>query len=120
MTRMRTWQKTNENPFVQKISSIRSGLAQERLETGSVLLIGLNEHEPLTILDGNHRFVAAALEGKVDKLRFVCGLSPKMTRCCWYRTNLFNLTRYSRNLIRHVVRHPEAELKRLFEVSGQI
>lgn len=120
MKRMKTWQRTSEDPFVQKISSIRSGLAQERFETGTVLLIGLNENEPLTILDGNHRFVAAALEGRLDKLRFLCGLSPRMTRCCWYRTNLFNLTRYGRNLIWHGVRHPEAELKRLFEVSGQI
>ncbi|MBW4038486.1 MAG: hypothetical protein HIU91_06340 [Acidobacteria bacterium] len=120
MKRMRTWHKTNDDPFVRKITSIRSGLASEKLKTGSVLLIGINEVEPMTILDGNHRFVAAALEGKMDKLRFLCGLSPNMTRCCWYRTNLSNLTRYSGNLIRHVARHPEADLKRLFEVSGQL
>jgi O-antigen/teichoic acid export membrane protein len=118
MKRIRSRQKTNEDPFAQKISSIRNGLSSEKLETGSVLLIGVNTSQPLTILDGNHRFVAAALEGKIDKLRFLCGLSPQMTRCCWYRTNLFNLSRYGRNLVRHLVRHPEAELKRLFEVSG--
>jgi O-antigen/teichoic acid export membrane protein len=120
MKRMRTWQKTSEDPFVQKISSIRSGLASEKFATVSVLLIGVDENGPLTILDGNHRFVAAALEGRLDKLRFVCGLSPRMTRCCWYRTNLSNLTRYGSNLIRHAGRHPEAELKRLFQVSGQM
>jgi hypothetical protein len=79
------------------------------------VLIGLNETEPLTILDGNHRFVAAVLEGKIDRLRFVCGLSPKMTRCCWYRTNLLSLMSYGKNLLQHLARHPEADLKRLCE-----
>lgn len=120
LKRIRKWQKTSEDPFLQKISSIRNGLSTEQLKTGSVLLIGVSASQPITILDGNHRFVAAALEGKISKLRFFCGFSPQMTRCCWYRTNLFNLSRYGRNLVRHLARHPEAELKRLFEVSGQI
>jgi hypothetical protein len=83
-----------------------------------VVLIGLNETEPLTILDGNHRFVAAVLEGKVHRLRFLCGLSPKMAQCCWYRTNLFTLARYGGNVLRHLIRNPQAELARLFEIYG--
>lgn len=114
---MRSWKREVETPFREKISDIRQGLADKGV-TGSVVLIGVNEKEPLTILDGNHRFVAAVLEDRVDRLRFVCGLSPNMTRCCWYKTNLFNLTRYGRNLLRHLIRHPEAELERLFEISG--
>lgn len=113
--RMRSWQRDSSDPFVEKISDIRHGFLQRESNTGSIVLIGLNETEPLTILDGNHRFVAAVLEGKVDRLRFVCGLSPKMTRCCWYRTNLLNLVSYGKNLLRHLVRRPEADLNRLCE-----
>jgi hypothetical protein len=80
-----------------------------------VLLIGLNESEPLTILDGNHRLVAAILTSPetVSKFRFLCGLSPRMTECCWYRTNVATLFRYGTNLLTHVVHDPEAELARL-------
>jgi O-antigen/teichoic acid export membrane protein len=116
--RMQRREKASADPFLVKISEIRLELSQPDSNPGSVLLIGLNETEPLTILDGNHRFVAAVLEGRVDRLRFVCGLSPSMARCCWYKTNLTNLTRYGRNLLRHLVRHPATELESLFERSG--
>jgi O-antigen/teichoic acid export membrane protein len=113
--RIRSWQREKSDRFVEKISDIRHGLSQRESNMGSIVLIGLNETEPLTILDGNHRFVAAVLEGKIDRLRFVCGLSPKMTRCCWYRTNLLSLMSYGKNLLQHLARHPEADLKRLCE-----
>jgi O-antigen/teichoic acid export membrane protein len=117
---MQEWKEPSEDPFADKIASIRREISTHDMNTGSVVLIGVNDREPLTILDGNHRFVGAALEGKLKQLKFVCGLSPHMVQCCWYKTNLFNLTRYGRNLIRHVVRHPETDLKRLFEASGQM
>jgi O-antigen/teichoic acid export membrane protein len=116
--RMRDKGRASEDPFHVKISDIRLGLSQKDASPGSVVLIGLNGMEPLTILDGNHRLMAAVLEGKVDQLRFVCGLSPAMAQCCWYKTNVINLTRYGRNLLRHLVRHPEAELESLFERTG--
>jgi hypothetical protein len=84
---------------------------------GSVVLIGLSESEPFTIIDGNHRFAAAVLEGRMHQLRFLCGLSPRMTQCCWYRTNVFTLSRYGKNLLRQITHRPEAELARLFESS---
>jgi len=46
--------------FLRKISSLRDWLSKNT-EPGAVLLIGLNESEPFTILDGNHRLVAATL-----------------------------------------------------------
>ena len=116
--RMRRSEPLSRDPFLAKIAEIRLGLAHDETSPGSVVLIGLNGNEPLTIIDGNHRFVAAVLEGRVHRLRFVCGLSPGMARCCWYRTNVLNLTRYGRNLLRHLVRHPEAELESLFERTG--
>lgn len=109
--RMRHRHASSQDPFVRKIRTMREGLFQQDLVKGAVVLIGLNETEPMTIIDGNHRFVAAVLEGRVDRLRFVCGLSPNMTRCCWYRTNPITLMLYGRNLLWNFFRRPEAELE---------
>jgi O-antigen/teichoic acid export membrane protein len=95
------------DPFSRKIREVRSRLLLDESMPGSVLLIGVNEREPLTVIDGNHRLVAAILEGKADRLRFLCGLSPRMRRCCWYRTNPFTLARYGRNLLLQMVFSPE-------------
>ena len=51
----------------------------------------------------------------VDRLRFFCGLSPKMAQCCWYQTNVTTLLRYARNMIRHFVHDPEQDLIRLLQ-----
>jgi len=112
--RLRARQEPATTPFLSKIAALRSRLGQEDSMPGALVLIGRNELMPLTILDGNHRFVAAVLEGRLDRLRFVCGLSPKMTRCCWYRTSPTTLLRYAVNLLRNFYRTPEAELARLF------
>jgi len=100
--------------FLSKIAALSDGFGLE-VDPGAVLLIGLNESEPLTILDGNHRLVAAILTSPetVPRFRFLCGLSPKMTKCCWYRTNVATLFRYGKNLLTHFVHNPEAELARL-------
>jgi hypothetical protein len=84
-----------------------------------VLLIGLDESQPVTILDGNHRLVAAILTSPqtLPRLRFFCGLSPRMTACCWYRTNVATLFRYGTNRLTHVVHDPEADLARLLQSS---
>jgi O-antigen/teichoic acid export membrane protein len=105
-------------PFSKKIEEIRGRISQDNAMPGSVLLIGLNEKEPLTILDGNHRFVAAILEGKVDRLRFLCGLSPKMTRCCWYKTNFFTLARYAINLLSHLLFYSRSARNDFSNVPG--
>ena len=115
--RLEARQDAANNPFLAKIAAIRLRLQQEESIPGSVVLIGLNESAPFTILDGNHRFAAAVLEGRTHQLRFLCGLSPKMTKCCWYRTNVLTLSRYGHNLLRQLTHRPEAELARLFESS---
>jgi hypothetical protein len=113
--RMQAGHKAPSDAFTEKIASMRSRFREDGVIPPSIVLIGLNEGGPLTIIDGNHRFVAAVMEGKLNKLRFLCGLSPNMTRCCWYRTNLLTLTRYARNLVRQLSHRPEIELARLFE-----
>ena len=101
--------------FIDKLHKISHRFDREDHGLGTVLLIGVSESEPLTVLDGNHRLMAALLRSprEVGKLRFLCGLSPNMTDCCWYRTNLMTLFRYARNVLTHSTRNPAAELGRL-------
>lgn len=70
----------------------------------TVVLIGVDEEHPVTLLEGNHRFVSALLlprEVMLRRLRLVCGFSPRMERCCWYKTDLPNLFSYTKNRIKH-------------------
>ena len=111
--RIRARQETAVDPFSRKIASICNCLVEEECRPASILLIGIDEKEPLTIIDGNHRFVAAVLSGRMHQLRFLCGLSPKMRSCCWYKTNLRTLARYAANLLAQCFQNPEAELAQL-------
>lgn len=104
--------------FFEKIAAIRYRMRGPESLSGTVLLIGTDESSPLTVLDGNHRFVAAAMEGRTDQLKFICGLTPKMIRCCWYRTNVVTLGKYAKNLLHHAATHPGNELSELFQGSG--
>lgn len=112
---IRMRQDSLDEAFVEKIRSIGERLEGNRAEFGAILLIGVSENEPLTILDGNHRLVAAMLGQPEDlrKLRFLCGLSLRMTNCCWYRTNLVTLFHYARNVLTLAMHNPAAEIARL-------
>ncbi len=117
---MRTREHAIDSTFMEKIEAIRDRLFKRDSNAGAVILIGVNESEPLTVLDGNHRLVAGLLESPnaLQKLRFLVGLSPRMSECCWYNTNFVTLLRYGRNVLTHVVRDPEAELARLLQSPG--
>ena len=95
--------KKLDRHFVSKLETTGCELQQRDERVGSILLIAENETSPLTIIEGNHR-VAAALLVSPDLLqqrfRILCGFSPRMIECCWYRTNLANLLRYARNKVR--------------------
>jgi O-antigen/teichoic acid export membrane protein len=118
--RMSRQQEADAGPFQSKITMIGNRLLQPDEDLGSVLLIGINENEPLTILDGNHRLVASMLTSpsRTERLRFLCGFSPRMTECCWYTTNFGTLCRYGRNVLMHLIRDHEAELERLLQRAG--
>ena len=106
---------SQEKLFVEeKIDDLRYNLQQEAVGK-SVLLIGKTERGPFTVLDGNHRLVAAMLASPpaLDQLQFFCGLSPKMDQCCWYQTNVVTLARYGANMVRHLARDPERDLAKL-------
>lgn len=111
------WMQSDEDEFYNKLRRM-SGPVRERSVSPTVLLIGVDTRSPLTILDGNHR-VAAAMLGQppadLENFQFICGLSPAMIRCCWYRTNVNTLSRYLTNLLRHVFYDPESDIGRFLE-----
>jgi O-antigen/teichoic acid export membrane protein len=113
---LRTRQHTLDDRFLSKIATLGEQLAQGDGEFGTVILLGINEHGPLTVLDGNHRLVASLLSSPagLSKLRFMCGFSPRMTECCWYKTNPATLMRYGKHILARAVRDPRAELERIF------
>ncbi|MFB3813607.1 MAG: hypothetical protein ACE14L_05800 [Terriglobales bacterium] len=82
----------------------------------AILLIGIDEIQPLTILEGNHRLTAAMLASPDmarRHFRFYCGFSSRMTECCWYQTNLATLYRYARNRLKILMYDREADVVEL-------
>ncbi len=106
-------EKRAEDEFFLKLQRLGQDIQRDDMDS-TVLLIGVDEHGPWTILDGNHRIAASMLAAPAavcTRFRFICGLSPKMTECCWYRTSFATLLRYGRNLVRHVAYNPESEIQ---------
>src|ERR1700751_3062627 len=90
--------------FSAKMRSVAADLRGKGVPN-SVLLIGVDERSPLTIIEGNHRMAAAMLvapEEVNQQFRFYCGLSPSMTKCCWYKTDFRSLTHYAANMLRYM------------------
>lgn len=115
--RIRLRLDSSHDDFFGKLRSLSSSV-QENLINPTVLLIGVDNTGPLTILDGNHRMAAAMLGASPDvlgRLRFICGFSPEMTRCCWYATNVNTLLRYLKNLVRYFSYDPESDIDRFQE-----
>jgi len=95
-----------QSQFLEKLKEIARDLRTSHVPD-VVLLIGTDEHHPLTILEGNHRMAAAMMtmpESAHRRFRFYCGLSPNMDTCCWHETNLRSLTRYARHTVRYMFR----------------
>lgn len=102
------------NPVLAKIRQLGQRLQSESYIPSTVLLIGLDEAKPVTILEGNHRFAAAMLVSPLiasTHFSVLCGFSPRMNECCWYHTNFSNLWRYARHRLAHLY-DPEADVKR--------
>lgn len=107
MGRIEPWVNSNtKDAFAEKLRALNTSLASAPPSCNTVLLIGMDDRSPLTIIDGNHRMAAASLspeEGVYGCFRFVCGFSPRMTECCWYQTDLSTLWRYARNYVTYVM-----------------
>jgi len=113
------WQQSPDDEFFRKLHRMTTSV-QEGTVSPTVLLIGIDSQSPLTILDGNHRMAAAMLSqppADLETFQFICGLSPSMTRCCWYRTNVNTLSRYLTNILRHIFYDPESDIGRYLETG---
>ena len=100
----------------EKLQQLRYRIATNNCPQSTILLIGLDEHRPLTILEGNHRLAAAMLvsqETVRTRFHIMCGLSPNMTKSCWYRTNFPNLFNYALHRLANVYDR-EADLRNVF------
>lgn len=100
-----------------KVDGIRafSHELARRHDPSAVVLIGIDDESPVTILEGNHRLTAALLASSrllKEQFRVYFGASPEMARCCWYGDpTLANLLRYAGKRLRHFG-NPEARLER--------
>jgi O-antigen/teichoic acid export membrane protein len=95
-----------QSRFLKKLRAIATDLRGSQVPN-VVLLIGVDEHHPLTIIEGNHRMAAAMLtmpESAHSRFRFYCGFSPNMNSCCWHNTDLRSLTRYAGHTVRYMFR----------------
>jgi hypothetical protein len=104
--------------FVVKIHWLSGRL--QHSERTSVILIGVDESHPMTILEGNHRLAAACLATPqllAQRFRVLVGFSPRMVESCWYETNLANLWRYARNRMKNLYDR-EADLERALSAAS--
>jgi len=107
------------DPAFSKIQLLRYRLQRDSVNS-SVLLIGVDEEQPLTILEGNHRLAAAMLvsPGLVHtSFRVLVGLSPHMYQSCWYDTNIPTLWNYLKNRVRNIV-DKEADVQRAVSAAA--
>jgi hypothetical protein len=111
--------KTVEEPeggkFSLKMRGVTADLGQN-LVTDSVLLIGVDEYSPLTIIEGNHRMAAAMLvdaDTVHKRFKYYCGLSPHMRQCCWYQTDFATLSKYAKNIVRYMFHDRDFFIQRI-------
>jgi hypothetical protein len=101
--------------YIAKVQALSYQLRNHR-DNSAVLLIGVDDENPVTVLEGNHR-LTAALMASLDVLqhsfRVYCGFSEHMSESCWYQTNMPNLWRYGRNRVRNLFYDRDADVERL-------
>lgn len=99
--------------FIAKVQSLSYRLRVSK-DDSSVMLIGIDDQHPLTILEGNHRLTAALLASPTllqQRFKIFCGLSPRMGESCWYETSLPNLWRYAKNRARNLMYDKDADVE---------
>jgi hypothetical protein len=116
VNRMRTVRFSgSKRNFIARVQALSDRMRTEH-DRSAVLLIGVDEQQPLTILEGNHRLTAALLADPAmfgHQFRVFCGFSPHMSRSCWYETNVPNLWRYSQNRLRNLFYDRDADVNRV-------
>lgn len=110
---------TNPAEFVRKMAAISAGSGPSA-SRGLIIFLGIDEHHPVTLLEGNHRFIASLLAPERDLLagvRQIGVFSPSMEKCCWYKTNPKTLFRCLKNRIKHYWDR-DPDVTRLLEQTG--
>jgi hypothetical protein len=108
--------------FISKVQALSYRIRAEK-DTSSVMLIGIDEKKPFTILEGNHRLTAALLGGQSlleTRFRVLCGFSENMVQSCWYETNLANLWRYGKNRLRNLFYDRDADISLVLNDAMQV
>src|ERR1700758_3855131 len=103
--------------FIAKVQALSYYLRGHE-DNSAVLLIGVDDQSPVTVLEGNHRLTAALLaspEILQGRFRVFCGFSPSMSKSCWYQTNVPNLWRYAQNRLRNLFYDADADVERLLK-----
>jgi len=108
--------------FISKVQALSYRIRSDK-DNSSIILIGIDEANPFTILEGNHRLTAALLatQGVLEhSFRILCGFSPNMAESCWYDTNLANLWRYAKNRLRNLFYDKDADVSRVIHEALQV
>lgn len=116
-----TLASSSTNNFVAKLRSLTAEFAIAP-KSSAVLLIGIDEQSPLTIIEGNHRMTAATLvspELVPTRFRFLCGFSRRMMECCWYQTDLSTLWHYAKNSVAYIFQDRHRTINEAMERQGK-
>lgn len=103
--------------FIAKVQALSYYLRNHE-DNSAVLLIGIDDESPVTVLEGNHRLTAALLASPdvlQNRFRIFCGLSSSMSKSCWYQTSIPNLWRYAGNRTRNLFYDRDADVERLLK-----
>ena len=91
-----------------KISSLQERIDQGLAGNDTILLVGIDEQEPTTILEGNKRIIAAYLRdpGSVaSRFRFLMGISAGMGKCIFYEHTPANFQNYLWHRLTYAILH---------------
>lgn len=106
--------------FIAKVQALSYRL-RTHPDDSAVLLIGVDDTKPVTVLEGNHRLTAALLASEQtlqNSFRLFCGFSDRMPESCWYQTNVSNLWRYIRNRGRNLFYDRDADVERVMRPAA--
>jgi hypothetical protein len=95
-------ESSQPDEFSRKMAAICSGATAS--PGGLIIFLGLDERHPVTLLEGNHRFIASLLAPRgrlLEGARLVGVFSPRMEKCCWYKTSFQTLFWCLKNRIQH-------------------
>jgi hypothetical protein len=94
---------------VTKILSLQQKMTQGYRGHEDILLVGVDERQPATILEGNNRIIAAYLAdpGTIpSRFRFFLGISLSMSKCIFYRHTPGNFRSYLWHRLVHATLYP--------------